>query len=911
MALLQNLVAGVRRLLRPNRAERDLDDEVRHFVDMAADERMRAGMGRSAAYRAARIELGGVAQVKEQVRTAGWEARLGSVWQDVRYGARGLRRDPGFTLVALVTLALGIGANTAMFSVVNGVILKPLPYHDSGSLVLLWSDDVRRGLHESPSGIPTIDAWRGDQAHLSGLAIYRGNSATVTAAGADPERLRTAFVEPAIFQLLGVPPASGRFFTEPENAPGTNVAIVTASYASRHFGGEAIGKTILIDGDMNSWKQDPRTVRVVGVLPEGFYFPSKDVPIYEPLRMYWRYANESIDRDDYFVWSAVARLAPGISAREASASLTRIGVGLAAQYPVPKSPSFPGYAVNAVPVLDEIAGTSLRSALWVLLAVVGVVLMIACVNVANLLLARGAAREREFGVRLALGAGRRRILRQLLVEHTLLGILGGALGVGVAVLAMPALAALAPASIPRLDELSVDARVLGFAIALSVASVLIFGFGPAWRAAARAPGQAIKGARTWIRRGWRTSAVLIVAECALAVVLVAGAGLLIRSFARVLSVDPGFRPSNLLVLRISPPQQPPAGLRGVAVFQRQERRIEEMLATVMTVHGVRSAGLAGELMISADPSETITFAGQPFQQNAANGTPVDSIGVSPGFFETIGAHLITGRLPTVDDARFSPTLLYTSETVDYTGRAEAAVVNQAFVRAYLGNRDPIGVRFYEGHPGKPFFYEIVGVVADMRRQGLETEPAPQYFGRALGGGGDLVIRTDGDPLAVAAGVRAALRAFEPAMVIVRMTTGDDSLGTFEAQRRFQTLLLALFAALALVLASVGIFGVMGHTVEQRTREVGVRMALGASRLSIAALVIRQGLLLAAAGVAAGLVGAWFLTGLLSHWLVGITATDPVTFGVTIAALLGAAALACWLPARRAARVDPIRALRTD
>jgi predicted permease len=913
MSLVRALTAGLRALFRKAEAERDLDGEVQHFIEMGTRERLRAGLSPEQALRAARMEVGGVEGVKELVRSGGWETNVESWWQDLAYGIRALRRHPAFTIVAVLTLALGVGASSAMFSVVNGVILRPLPYAHPRQLVMLWTDDVKRGIHESPTAIQTIDDWRADRTHFADIAVYRRNSVTVTTGAGDPERVRTVFAAPNLFPLLGVLPGAGRFFTENDNASADRVAVISDAFSQRRFrGADAVGKTLTLDGDMSAWKQDARIVRVIGVLPRGFYFPSKDVDVFEPIRSYWRYDDEATNRDQYPAWRAVGRLRPGVTAREGNASLTEIGKRLTVQYPASASRDSPGFAVTVVPVLDAVAGTDLQWALWVLLGTVGFVLLIACANVANLLLARGSVRDRELAIRLALGAGRLRILRQLLIESALLAAAGGALGLALAALALPALVAMAPAGIPRLDELSIDGRVLTFTLAATALAAVVFGVAPAWRFASAPPHEAIKGSSaSSARRVLRLRGTLVVGECALAVVLLTGAGLLLRSYLRLWEVDPGFRPENVLVMRVSPPQQPPPGLKGEQVFAYQEARQHEMLQQIAAIPGVAAAGASGELMMSGTADESITFTGEAYGQRSRSALQLSSINVTEGFFEAMGARLRRGRFLTRADVQLVPRLLFTPMTPTYTGAASAVVVNDAFVQQFLDGRQPLGVRFYEGAPGKPFSHEIVGVIADMRRQGLETQPVPQYFAAGFGGDIDLVVRAAGNPLAFAPAVRAAVRAVDPATVILRTTTADQQLGAFTAERRFQSRLFALFAGVALLLASIGIYGVMQYSVEHRTREIGVRMALGASSGTIVRLIVSQGLVLTGIGIVVGIAAALSLSGVLSHWLFGIGATDSVTFAGTVVLLTFVAVLACWLPARRAATVDPIVALRSD
>jgi predicted permease len=889
----------------------ELDEEVRAHLEAAIRERIERGESREQAEAAARRAFGNIGLVQEVTRDVwGW-ASLDRLAQDVRYGLRMLRRAPGFTAVAVLTLALGIGANTAIFSVVNAVMLRPLPYRDPGQLAMLWTDDTKRGLHEEATSFVTYTDWRAQSRHFADLALFGGNALTLTSED-EMERTRGEFVSAHLFNLLGVQPILGRSFSAGEELRGEHVVILSHGLWQRRFGGspDALGKTLTIDGDRNSWKSGPRTVRIIGVMPAGFCFPGKETQLWEPITVYWRWQNESTDRF-HNRWGVVGRLKPGVTVAQAQAEMTMIGQRLAQDYPSPNA-AFPGFAVRVVPLLDQITGRNLQLALWLLLGAVGFVLLIACVNVANLLLARGAVREREFAVRAALGAGRMRLLRQLFTESLLLAAGGGAVGLGLAAWLLGAAAALAPSGIPRLDEVSLDASVLLFTAAASLAAGLLFGLAPAWKMSWSDPHEALKEGGGSASRGpglRYTRGALVVVECALAAVLLTGAGVLIRSFLRLHAVKPGYDPQNVLLVRVKPTplvDTPPtrAMLQEVRMATKNEE-FRQTLLRLRALPGVLSVSAVSSFLIGGGANDTIGFEGRP-PLSAGEAGQLHSSGVTPDFFRTLGVPLLRGRYLNAVDEDLGIRLIWGHKRVPVLRpglpNAEPVVVNQAFVRRFLPGEEPLGKRFYEGQlmgGGKHYWYEIVGVVSDMRRQGLDRQAIPEYFVtlKAVQNDATLAIRTGTDPLALASAVRDAIRDTPGHPVVQSITTAERSLAELSAERRFQTWLLALFAGVALVLSAIGIFGVMHYAVAQRTHEIGIRMALGAGPAKVRGLVLGQGLGMTMVGVGAGMVVSFWLTQLLRGVLFEVSATDPFAFVAAPAILTFAAALACYLPAR--------------
>ncbi len=544
MSPFRAIQQGLKSLFRRAELDRELDDEVRHYIEQATRDNIALGMTPADAERAARIAFGGVEAAKEDVRRGGWEAGVDTLWQDVRYGIRGLRRNPAFTAIAVVTLALGVGANTAMFSVVNAVMLRPLPYRESDRLAMIWTDDVRRDLHREATSVRTIDDWRRETRTLQSIAYFSAQRTAVLTNDATRERTRNALVSANFFSTLGVAPIRGRWITSMDDEQRAPVAVISYSLWQRRFGGadDVIGKTLVTDvaqdprfaangvvrGDSayDKAKGGPGTLTIIGVMPAQFYFPETSVELWIPATTYWRFARESSERFPSWArrWTAIARVAPGASIDEARADLARIGKQLAVTYPS-TVPDFPGFSTNIVPLLEFFAGNDLQTTLWMLLGAVGLVLLVACANVANLLLARGATRQREFAVRRALGAGRARLIRQLIAESGVLAAVGGVCGVLLAAWGTRLLASVAAAYVPRADEITLDARVLAFAAVASVVAGLVFGLAPAFRVSAVDAGDVLKdGQGPGSARLHHSRGVLVIAECSLAIVLLAGGG---------------------------------------------------------------------------------------------------------------------------------------------------------------------------------------------------------------------------------------------------------------------------------------------------------------------------------------------------------------------------------------------------
>jgi putative ABC transport system permease protein len=799
-----------------------------------------------------------------------------SIVQDFVFGMRVLRRNPGFTLVAVLTLALGIGANTAIFSVVNGILLRPLPYPDPGRLVALSERSTSGGGFGTASP-PNVEDWaeRSRSMEVMGLGrdwgfILREEGGVYGVAG--------GLATPGLFRVFGFTPQLGRLFVDGDLPPGDNrVVVLTYTMWQNHFGGDPdiVGKTLpFTDGG--------RTV--IGVLPAGAEVPElARVEMWMPLHFNPR-------EERYREWRgflAFARLQPDVEIPDARREFDAIAGELAREYPTTNA----DWHVEITPLHAQVVG-SVRRILLVFLGAVGFVLLIGCANVANLLLARGAGRQREFAVRAALGAGRARIVRLVLSESLLLAVIGGAAGVVLAVWAVRTFVALAPSGIPRMDEVALDSPVLLFAVALSMVTSVIFGLVPSLQASQLDLSSSLKegdqrsgmGRSTLGARG-----ALVVSEIALAFVLLVGAGLLLQSFATLLRWDPGFDRNNLLTVWTLAP----AGkyTDGFQVRALQQRAVEE-LQSIPSVRSVGNAS-AGPIFGGLDASEML-IVGRPTPP-AGEQPLIQWFDIGPTYFRTLGIAIVQGRDFTSSDVQGAPYV---------------AIINQAMVRRYWPDQDPLG--------GQIDLYgetrTIVGVVSDVQPFEVGTPVPPLAYIPQLQiarGATYFIIRADSDPEALIPAVRARLQALEPDMQISRFMTMDQLIARRVVRPRFNMLLLGIFAAVALALAAIGIYGVVSYSVANRTREMGIRIALGAGRRNILGTVLRHGMVPSAVGIGIGLVGALGLTRVLSGMLYGVAPTDVPTFGAVAALLVLIAGVACYVPARRATKVDPIIAVRAE
>ncbi|HUQ79837.1 MAG TPA: ABC transporter permease [Gemmatimonadaceae bacterium] len=893
---IQRVVFGLRTLFNRGAVEREIDDELRFHLDMEAASRERGGSNADAARTDAARLFGGVERTKDDLRDARGGNGFENTVKDVRYAVRALRRNPGFTSVAILTLALGIGANTALFSVVNGVLLRPLPYSESDRLVSIrnvWGENrdplaARRSI--SPA---EYFDYRDRLTAFEAFGVYALASVSLTGDG-EPERLSAAAMTASIFPTLRVTPALGRVFAESEDVPGVNVAMLGHGLWQRRFAGsrDVIGRSILINGEATT---------VVGVMPEGFRLPEQlsetsPAELFVPLGM----SRDSVTiRGSHFL-SGIARLKRGLTPAQGSADVAAVARRFPVEYPS-DYPAKMNFEAGALPLLDSVVG-QVRPTLVVLLGAVGFVLLIACANVASLLLSRTESRRREMAVRTALGAARGRLLRQLLVESVVLSLTGGVVGVALASVGTRLLVALRPPNIPRLDDVGVDLRVLLFALAASSIVGVLFGLLPAIHATRL-------DVQTMLREGGRGNSAggrqgarraLVIAEVAIALVLLVGAGLITRSFVQLMSVDPGYRVDHVLTVPIDlPGARYPDANRVITFYRELGRRVGAL-------PGVTAAGgVAGVPLVASRGDLSIDIEGRPVAPGEQK-RRADWQVVTPGYFKAIGMRLVRGRA---------------IEETDLENAPGVVVINETLAKKYWPNDDPIGKRFKLGGGAGPGMVSIIGVVADVRQSSLSATPDPEMYlahtqFRFWGGGRILsslylVLRTSGDPSAMSRVVRGEISALDRQLPVGEFRTMEDVRGESVSQPRFLMFLFSTFSVVALAIAVIGIYGVIAYGVAQRRKEIGIRVALGARPSSVAGMIVKQGIGLAVAGIVVGLALAFALTRFLAGFLFAVTPTDPITL-VTVVLSLGAAALlASFIPARRATRTDPVEVLRAD
>ena len=802
-----------------------------------------------------------------------------SLIKDIRFGIRSLLKRPGFSFIAIVTLGLGIGANTAIFSVVNGVLWRPLPYANPKQLVSVWENHKARGGPEREWFSPSDFAdWRDQNSSFSHLAALNDWAPTLTGRD-EPEALLGALVSHDMFSMLGVAPALGRSFLPEEDRPNAaNVVMLSHELWQRRFNSDQaiVGKSVSLNQESYS---------VVGVMPAGFQLPV--IPNAQLWRPITPALNPSCQRG-CLVLRVIGRLKPEVTFEQAQADTATVAARLATQYPDTNSK----VGATLVPLHEQLVG-NIKRPLLVLLGAVGFVLLIACANVANLTLARAATREREIALRAALGASRGRVIRQLLTESALLAAAGATAGLGLAFALLRLLISLSPPGTPGLDKIGIDGYVLGFTFLVAVLTGLFFGLAPALQLSKADLNHTLKDTGKGVpggSRGGRLRGALVVTEIALALILLIGSGLLMKSFILMQRVDPGFNPDHLLTLRVILNRTSYPGNPQVTEFYSQ------LLERVKALPGAESVGLISTLPFSGNETDTdFLIEGRPAPPPNQEPTAWFNL-VSPEYFKTMELPVIKGRSFTALDNEKSPLVVIISETM---------------ARRYFPNEEPLGKRIGRG-PDR--WREIVGVVRDVKHFGLDADTPPTMYmpvrqvpGRAM----TLVVRTNGDALSLAPSLRAQVWAGDRNLAIANFGTMKDLVSASIIQQRFILLLLACFAGLALLLAAVGIYGVMSYAVTQRTHEIGIRMALGASMGDVLKLIVRNGIALTLIGVAIGLALAFALTRLMTSLLFGVTPTDALTFAMVSGGLVLVALVACFIPARRATKVDPLVALRYE
>jgi putative ABC transport system permease protein len=890
MPLLPRFSAFWRNLFHKTRLDQELDEELRAFVELLAAEKMEQGMGEGPARRAALLEVGGIEQVKERVRDIRKGAVMESLWQDLRYGLRMLLKKPGFTLTAVLMLALGIGANTAIFSVVNTVLLRPLPYAEPERLITPMGEKNDPRAHTVVSYPDFLD-WRDQTQTLESVAAYNQSSTLLRRDDTEPELISGANVSADLFPLLRIQPVLGRAFTREDEQPAAApVILISYSVWQRQFNADpnTIGRQL---------KRGPAGPgpTIIGVLPEGFRFPAQSSRT-DYLRPLAPTLGESAQRRGAYSLRVLARLKSGSTLQQAESEMRAIGERLEQQYPDE------GFRLGGrfVSLYESVVG-DVRTALLVLLGAVGLVLLIVCANVANLLLARAATRQKEIAVRTALGAGRFRIIRQLLTESLLLALTGGALGVLLSLWGVEMLAKNSALNLPRLKDASLDVRVLLFTLGVSALTGIIFGLAPALQAARVDLHDSLKEGGRSATAGTmhsRMRGLLIVSEVALSLVLLIGGGLLVKSFIRLRSVNPGFDPQNVLTtsLSLSKTKYPET--------EQQSALFAQLIERVRAVPGVETAAIIYPLPFGGSSTgNTFLIAGRPLPA-PADKPAANYRAISPDYFHVMRMSLVRGRAFNEYDGAQSPAVI---------------IVNETLARRFFAGQDPLGQRIVieraDGKMAAQDMREIVGIVGDVHHVGLDEEAGPEFYvpyKQAPESNMSVVVRTTGaNPTGIGSSLRDAIRAVDKEQYVPNIQPMTELIAESVADRRFNTLLVSLFAMVALLIASIGIFGVTSYTVTQRTHEIGVRMALGAQTGDVLRLILRQGLRLILFGIALGVTAALALTHVMAGMLYGVTPTDPLTF-ISISLLLAIVALlACFIPARRATKVDPMIALRYE
>jgi len=883
-------VSRLRGLFRRDHSDRDLDDEVRFHLEMQIEDNLKTGMDPAEARYAAMRSFGGVETMKESYRDQRTYAYIENFAQDVHYGLRTLRKTPGFAITAILLLALAIGANTAMFSVLHTVLLQPLPYESPERLAMLWTENPVQRLREARSALWDVEQWRKQSRSFTGIATF-DTVATLLTTSDGVEQVPGASISPNLLPLLGVQPVLGRAFSTEDAEKEQHLVLISHRFWQARFGGaaSALGATLTLNGLPHL---------ITGVLPPGFQLAGLTAS-----DVWLPHTTTRLARGPE-TWFALGRLRPDVTFEQAQAEMSALARGLSEQLPAAER----NRGITVVPLGLYLLGPQSRLALWILGGAVFCVFLIAAANVTSLSLARGVSRSREMSVRLSLGASAGRILRQLLTEGVLLAAVAGAFGAWLALAGTYLIRRFGPANLPRLQEISVDLQALGWALAITLLAGMLLGLAPAFTVLSRKRG-GLRPSSSSGQKGDRSVAsgtaasqrlrrALVMADFALAVILLAGAGLFVRSWWYVNSTDPGFRPERVLFVGLSAPPDFDTPAKRNVLYQR-------ILDAMQSVPGVERAGIIGDLLIGNSREQVVTV-----ERN--DGAVTDRFRfaageeVSPDFFGAMGTPLLRGRFFTKEDAVQPP---------PEVNAGAVAIINESMARRSWPGQNPLGRRLKLGSlETTNRWYTVVGVVGDMRRQGLEVEPFPQLFmplsSIAAPRNIDLFLRTSHeDPLLVASSVREAIRRVEKNAPVYLLSPLEQQLGVYVAQRRFQTSLLTGFSLVALLMAAVGIYGLIQYSIVTRTQEIGIRMAIGAQASEIFRMILGEGLRLSLTGLLCGLLGALWLGQMGSSLLFGVSPTDPWTF-LTVSVLLTAVAVAaCWIPARRAMKIEPITALR--
>lgn len=884
-------IAKLRGLVGRRRQDEELDEEIHAHLEIEEQENRAKGMSPVEAHYAAVRKFGNVLRTEERAREMWHWSWLETLAQDIRFGLRMLAKNPGFTAVAVLTLALGIGGTTAVFSVVEAVVLRPLPYRDPDRLVLVKERIPLAGPEPIPVCAPDVIRFQRQNQVFESTAAFRAGQVDLSGEAA-PERITADRVNSGLFSLLGVQPIMGRTFTADEDQTGQLLAILSYGLWQRRFGADpqVVGRTVTLD-------RQPYTV--VGVMPRGFVFPLPGTDQGDAADVFVPMAfthDELSNEGDNFRFSLLGRLKPGISLARANADVEAIAYRILQTYP-PQFRERIKLGAIALPLSGQVVG-KVRTLLFLLLGAVGFVLLIACANVANLLLTRAADRQKEIAVRLAMGAGRLRIVRQLAAESILLALLGAGLGLLLAFGITRALVELMPADIPRVHAIGLDLPVLAFTLTLAILTGLVFGVVPALAATRTDLNSTLKeGGRSALQgpqhHGLR--AALVVGQVALSLVLLVGAGLLVRSFERVLATQPGFQPEHVLTASLSLP----------AAQYKQEQQVRDfyrdLVERLEQLPGARAAGASTDLPLEAGWNHVFTPEGSQPPPGAGLNLCYHSV-ILGNYLQTMGVPLVRGRYFTGQDK---------------PGSTPTLIVSESLAKRYWPGQDPIGKRLKWGPPeSNDAWLTIVGVVGDVKQGALDAATMPHTYesyeqhgvpGTSL----NVAVRAAGDPASLASALRAAVWGLDRQLAVAQVRTMDQVISGSIAPRRFTLVLLAAFAALAVTLAAVGVYGLIAYSVAQRTHEIGIRMALGAQRGDVMSQVLGQGALLMGGGVGIGIVGALILTPSLASFLYGVRPTDPMTLAGVVTVLVVVALVASYIPARRATKVDPMVALRYE
>jgi putative ABC transport system permease protein len=886
MPILPRLSSLWRNLFHKNQVEQELTEEVHAYLELLTEAKIKNGFSPAEARRAALIEMGGVEQVKESVREVRMGHFLETIWQDMRYGARMLTKKPSFTIIAVITLALGIGANTAIFSVINALILSPPSIAEPERMAAIWRTTKEKRIEGYVSYLELQD-WQAQNQSFEAIAGYKPNGFTLLNEG-QAERIQGMRVTANFLSLLKVNLLRGRDFQFEEEKRGAQpVVIISHQYWQNRLGGDeaALGQQLPLNG---------RSFTIIGILPPTFEFPLVD----KQTEFLTTIAGEggNLSERGAQVLLTIGRLKQGVTFTQAQAEMTAIAENLERQYPQ-YSRDTTAYLVS---VDEQIVGRDIRQALWLLLGAVGFLLLIACTNMTNLLLVRASSRQKEFALRAALGAGTWRVARHLLTESLLLSLLSGLVGLLIALWGMGAIKYYGANQLPRLDEVQINGRVLAFTFATSVLTAVLFSLIPIFKASRPDINEVLKaGTKNATSSGtlrlWRDS--LVVAEVVMGLVLLIGAGLMIRSFGRLVNVDPGFDPKNVLTGQVSL-------TRAVyADTKEQVRYINQTLERLHALPGVESAAFVAPMPFSGgNVGSDFRIEGHPKPEPGQE--PVASVrSVTSQYFQAIRIPLLKGRYFTEEDKR---------------GGVGAAIINETLAGSYFSNEDPIGKRISNiganQNDGDPEQWEIVGVIGDVHHSSLIKPATPELYlpyQQNSWSWGNFFVRTTNDPTPLTRSFTDEIRSGDKTVPITKVQLLTQAISNTVAQTKFYTLLFALFGIIGLILTLTGIYGVISYTVSQRTQEIGIRMALGAQAGDVLKMLVGHGMVLTAIGIAIGIAMAGALTRLMSNLLFGVSTTDPLTFAVIVLLLALVALLACWIPARRATKVDPVIALRYE